>query len=192
LTRGRKALLALIFAAALAGTGIWYLVQQSRVLQEARDLAGDVDVDVSMEGLTLSQGEEGKLRWKLEAAGAKYLQEQGRIRVDEPRITYYPKEDGRRLDVSAPEGEVDQDTEEAWLWPEVYMKSNDSVITAERLYYAGDNGTISLTGGVVLEREDMRVTSESAVIDLKSNAVVAGGGVRAVIHKTPEAAVPKE
>lgn len=190
--RRRKALLALVFAVALAGAGIWYFIQQSSVFEQARELAEDVNVDVSMQGLTLSQGEEGNLRWKLDAAGAEYLQEQGRIKVDDPVITYYPKEGGEPLEVRASDGEVDQNTEEAWLWPEVVMRTNESTVTAERLYYAGENATITLTGGVVLKRADMHVISDSAVMDLNSNEVTAGGGVTAVIRKSMESGVPKE
>lgn len=179
----KKALLALVLAAMLAGAGVWYLVRQSAIYKEAAKLAEDVEVDVSMRGLTLTQGEEGDVRWRLTAAGAKYLQEQGRIRVDEPRITYYPKDSDQELNVRAPEGEIDQNTEEAWLWPVVHMRSGENAVSSEKLHYIGADRTIVLTGDVVLLRPDMRVDSQSVVVDLAGNRVTATGGVKAVIRK---------
>jgi LPS export ABC transporter protein LptC len=190
--RRRKALAAVIIAAALAGFGGWFFIRQSEMFEQARDLAEDVNVDVSMQGLTLTRGEEGDVRWKLDAKGAKYLQEEGRIRVDAPRITYYPKDSDQDIEVRAPEGEVDQNTEEAWLWSRVVMHRGESTVTAGRLHYAGENRTITLTGGVVLERPDMRVVSDAAVMDLAADTLTAEGGVKAVIHKDFEQDGQKE
>lgn len=192
MSRAKKALIAAALVVAVGGAIAWYFVQQSALLKEAAKIAENVDVDVSMQGLTLTQGEEGAMRWKLVAESATYLQEQGRIRVDGPLITYYRKDSDEPIEVRAPQGEVDQNTEEAWLWPDVEMRSGQSTVTAEKLHYAGSGRTITLTGGVVLKRPDMRVDSESAVVELESNSITATGGVKAVLRRDTELAGQKE
>lgn len=192
MSRAKKAIIAAAVAIAVAGAAVWYFVQQSALLKEAAKIAENVDVDVSMQGLTLTQGEEGAMRWKLVAESATYLQEQGRIRVDGPLITYYRQDSGEEIEVRAPQGEVDQNTEEAWLWPDVEMRSGQSTVTAEKLHYAGSGRTITLTGGVVLKRPDMRVDAENAVVELESNSITATGRVKAVLRRDMALAGQKE
>jgi len=188
----KKALMAVIVALILVAAAGWFWVRQSGLLEQAADIAENVDVDVSMQGLTLTQGEEGAMRWKLEAKNATYLQEEGRVQVDEPLITYYRDASDDVITVRAPKGEVDQNTEQAWLWPEVDMQSGQSAVRADKLHYTGSDRTIVLTGQVVLTRPDMQVFAEKAVVELESSGISATGGVKALIRRSTGIDAQKE
>jgi LPS export ABC transporter protein LptC len=179
-TRRRKlALAVLVPAGVAAGLIAWFLFQYGDVARQAMEVAEDVDVDVSMQGLSMTQGEEGRVRWQLDAAGGSYERDREVIGLDKPRITYYPESDGPVLEVSAPEGEVNREREIAELWPEVSVKYGESSITSERLYYSGGNGTVRLTGDVRMVRPDSEIRAPEAVFHLRENRLRAKGGVEA-------------
>jgi LPS export ABC transporter protein LptC len=158
-------------------------------MRQAAELAASVDVDVSVSGLTLSKGSEGRLDWSLAAKGAEYLREQGRVRVTEPEITYFAEGGNgtrREIRVSAPEGLVDQEQETAELWPEVDIVIGPDTVRAERLRYSGAEHSIVLTGGVRIARPGMALSAERVVIDLATSLVTAQGGVSGEIELGPQ------
>jgi LPS export ABC transporter protein LptC len=160
--------------------GVWYFSGAGRALREAAQAAKGVKADVSVKGLTLSQGKEGKLSWTLEAESAEYMQEQGRVRVKSPRIVYFSERANatrQEVRVSAPQGEVSQEREEADLGPQVRVESGGGVVWADALHYSGKEKIIRLTGHVRVERQDMQLNATEMVVDLKSNEVRALGGV---------------
>ena len=173
---------ALVILAALAAASYaaWHFSGLGKVAREVAKAAKDTQVDVSVQGLTLSQGKEGRLSWTLSAQRAEYLQEQGRIRVYNPLLVYYADDrKGRRYEVrvSAPQGEVDQGKEEADLGPEVRIESSNSTIHADALHYAGAGRTLLLTGHVVLVHNELTMNASEVVLDLKTNEITARGGV---------------
>lgn len=182
--------LAVVAALAAAAAGVWYFSGLGKVAREAAQAARDAKVDVSVQGLTLSQGKEGRLSWTLSAERAEYLQEQGRIRVYNPRLVYYAEDrKGQRHEVlvTAPQGEVSQEREEAAIGPGVHIQSGNSTIRADMLYYAGAGRTLRLEGDVSLTHEQLSLNATEAVLDLKTFEIVARGGV--VGRLNPDAAL---
>jgi LPS export ABC transporter protein LptC len=171
------AVLAVLAAAAYAA---WHFSGLGKTAREVAKAVQDTQVDVSVQGLTLSQGKEGKLSWTLSAQRAEYLQEQGRIRVYNPRLVYYAEDrNGRRHEVvvSAPQGEVDQGREEADLGPEVRIESSNGAISADALHYAGAGSTLRLSGHVSMIHRDLSMNATEVLLDLKTNEITARGGV---------------
>ncbi|MEW5773150.1 MAG: LPS export ABC transporter periplasmic protein LptC [Thermodesulfobacteriota bacterium] len=172
--------LAIVAVLAAASYAAWHFSGLGKAAREVAKAAKDTQVDVSVQGLTLSQGREGKLSWTLSAQRAEYLQEQGRIRVYNPRLVYYAEDrNGRRHEVavSAPQGEVDQEREVADLGPAVRIESGNSTIHADALHYAGAGRTLRLAGNVTLVHRELSMNAAEVVLDLKTNEITARGGV---------------
>lgn len=171
---------AVLVVLAAGSYAAWRFSGLGKAAREVAKAARDTKADVSVQGLTLSQGREGKLAWTLSAQSAEYLQEQGRIRVYNPRLVYYAEErDGKRREivVSAPRGEVDQGREEADLGPEVRIESSNGAIHADALHYAGAGRTLRLSGRVSLVHRDLSMNASEVVLDLTTNEITARGGV---------------
>ena len=179
--------------------GLWRMTVGG-ALDKAAQLAKDVEVDVSMQGIELSQGREGRVQWRLKASGAEYLQEGGLIRVDSPVVTYYGGADGQGpaasgskpgstpIVVTAPKGEVLQDDEVVTLWPDVTVTMGMGEMRAERLVFTGkETRTIRLTGSVVMHRGEMAVRAPEVEYDLDKDIIVAKGGVEADLNPSPVA-----
>lgn len=172
--------LAVLAMLAVAAYAAWHFSGLGRTAREVAKAVQDTQVDVSVQGLTLSQGREGKLSWTLSAQRAEYLQEQGRIRVYNPQLVYYAEDrNGQRHEVvvSAPQGEVDQGKEEADLGPAVHIESGNSTILADALHFSGAGRTLRLTGHVSMVHRNLSMNATEVVLDLKTNVITARGGV---------------
>lgn len=181
--------MAFVGVALVLAWALWRMTV-GQTLDKAAELARDVDVDVSMQGVELSQGREGHIQWRLRASGAEYLQEGGLVRVDEPVVTYYggpgdgsdggPAASGKPITVTAPKGEVLQDDEVVTLWPEVTVTMDLGDMRADKLVYTGkDTRSIRMTGSVELRRTGLSVKAPEVVYDLDKDIMVAWGGVEA-------------
>ncbi len=181
-----KILFAAIFLAGALGFGAWLWMSQSRTVSEIRELAdkvdleADVGVDLSLRGIELTQGEEGRTQWRLTAKNAKYLQEEGRVLVEEPEVTYFLA-DGDRLTVTAPQGEVRQESQQADLWPEVKGQYAGSDISAERLSWTGEDSAITLSGNVEMDNPRMRFSGSTLRFSFEKKTLDASGGVLVVL-----------
>lgn len=171
----------LLALAGLAAVGGWSLYQRHQMLTRAAALLDDVDVDVSLHGVELSRGAEGRTEWRMKADAAHYAQDTGIVAVDNPRILYYLKDDGGEIAVNATSGEVDQESGNASLWPDVDIVSGPNRARAARLDYSSAERRIVLTGDVRLERPDMTLDAPRVVLHLDTNDVDADGGVQSVL-----------
>lgn len=175
-------LAAALVLALVAGAYVWRTWGEKAA--QVADLARDVDVQAVMERVELSRGADGKTDWRLTADGADYLKDKGLVRLTQPRVTYY-RPDGSEVRVSAPQGEVSQDSGDAGLWPGVVIEYGGDVIHADRLDYHGSAREIVLTGSVRLERGDMVLDAPRLTMQLASNDIIADGGVESVLWPKP-------
>ena len=169
---------AAVLLIAIAGGWAWHTLGREAAV--IADLAEDVNVEAVMERVELSRGTEGKADWRLTADGADYLRDQGLVRLTNPRITYY-RPDGSEVKVSSSDGEVDQDSGDAGLWPDVVIVSGPSTIHSKRLDYRSGRREIELTGDVRMRRKDMVLAAPKLVMQLFSNDIIAEGGVRSML-----------
>ncbi len=179
-------LIGLVALAAVAGWSV-YSARQAAI-QAARAVA-DVDVDVSMHGVELSRGAGGRTEWRLKADGARYQQDSGTAQVDNPRVVYYLDGSGGEgngtVEVTAPHGEVNQETGAASLWPDVDILTGPTHVTADRLDYDGAARRIVLTGSVRMMRPGLVLTAPRAVLELDTNVISAEGGVTGDMRPVP-------
>lgn len=174
-------LIALVALAAVAG---WSAYKAKQAVEQAARAVEGLEVDVSMQGVELSRGAEGRTEWRLKADGARYMQDSGLAQVDNPRIVYYLNSSGNdsgnaTVEVTAAHGEVDQESGAARLWPDVDIVTDETHITAERLDYDSAARTIVLEGTVRMVRPGLALTAPRATMDLRTNEILAEGGVAA-------------
>jgi LPS export ABC transporter protein LptC len=141
----------------------------------------DLAVDLSLQGIALKQGRDGHITWELKAKKGTYSERNKEIFLDEPRIIYYLGEDRKKLSILAPQGKVDRRKDQAELWPQVTAFYQDLTVKAERAEYRGRSRKIFLQGKVELLKRGMRISAESAVIDLDKETIEATGGVKTVV-----------
>lgn len=175
----------------LAVLGTWWAIERFRTPDKPLPVVAP-GVDLSMEGVTFSQGEAGKLLWNLKSKHAEYAQDKGLVRLTEPELTYVPRQDGKEIGgagegngtvrVISPLGEVDKSGRYARLWSGVRISYRDLTVLGEELTYSGDDRDLILTGNVQLLRGGMEMRTGRIIIHLDSGAITADGGVEAVMN----------
>lgn len=179
----------LILLAALGGVWYWWVQEKAaqHMQQTAERVAGvelqaELDVDLSLKGVTLSQGEKGELHWELKAEKAQYVQEKSMVEVTSPVISYKVTGGETMLTVQAPKGAIWQDQERARLWPDVRATYEQNVLTASELLYNGEQRSLELHGEVTLSGP--RFVCRTAVLRylLQEDVILAENGVDATLY----------
>ena len=179
----------------------------SSLTPEMQKIKKDLAVDLSLQGITLKQGKDGQVIWELTAKKANYSEEKKEVFLDEPRIIYYVGQERKKLNISAPQGKVNQQKNDAELWPEVIAYYEDIKLRANRARYKGKLKKIFLDGPVEARkgfdvseteieapnvfgaRHDGSISSDKrgmvfkakkAVINLETETIEAMGGVKAI------------
>lgn len=146
-------------------------------------IAGDADMDVSMSGVEMRLGQEGRTLWTLRAVSASYDQGQQMVLLNSPTIV--KSLDGRDIPVvvSAPLGEVDQATSYIRLWSGVHMEHGPTYLNSDEAVFVQIDETIFLHGDILLDRQGLQLRSQRGDVDLNTWVVNAEGGVEVIIAK---------
>lgn len=176
----------------LAGLGgMWYWWVQQRAVEHLQETASrvadvelqaELDVDLSLKGVTLSQGEKGELHWELKAEKAQYVQDKSMVEVTAPTIIYKVSGGDTMLTVQAPQGAIWQEDERARLWPDVRATYEQNVLTADELVYDGKSRALILSGDVTLVGPRFVAHTARLRYLLEDDRIVAENGVDATIH----------
>ncbi|WP_457571078.1 LPS export ABC transporter periplasmic protein LptC [Desulfovulcanus sp.] len=158
---------------------IWHSLL--RFTPEIQKIEKDLAVDLSLQGITLKQGKDGQIIWELAAKKGNYSEDKKEVFLDEPRIIYYVGQDRKKLNIFAPQGKVNQQKDQAELWPHVTASYQDVSLKAKKAEYHGRSRKIFLQGEVELVKGDMRIRAEGAVIDLNKETIEATGRVETVL-----------
>ncbi|MBU1000905.1 MAG: LPS export ABC transporter periplasmic protein LptC [Proteobacteria bacterium] len=163
----------------LVGGGLWFRLRED--VAAVAELAQNLDVDVALQRVELSQGAEGRANWRLVADKADYLKDEQLVLLDNPHIIYYQEKDGSEVNVDAPQGEVDQASGDAKLWPDVVIVSGPTTVYSDHLHYKSETRDIDLTGNIRLDRGEMQLTAPHLVMNMKTNDIKADGGVTCLL-----------
>ncbi len=170
-------LLTLALLAGLAGLGKHMFWPQQLDNPSLRDL----DVDLSLKGVTLSQGRDGKKLWNLNAIGAVYAEDGDELTLSDPVIVYWGDQGGEPIEVRAPRGQVWQKEDRARMWDGVDGVQGQYVMRSETLDYEGKNRTILLGGTVELTGESMQGRSDTLTYFLDTGDFRAQGNVQVIM-----------
>ena len=185
--KGLSGIVGSIAVAAMLGAGAWWYVSREVQLPAVPE---DVEVDLSLQGVRISQGSEGRRSWSLQAKSARFDEDSGMLSLEEPRVTYQGKAGDAPVFVQAPKGEVSQEENTARMWPRVQAEYQEYTVTAEQLDYVGKKDLITFTGDVVMAGENSVIRAPEASILLEEDVMTATGGVEAVMLDSGEMELP--
>lgn len=175
--------LAAVLAAVLllAGLGILgkYVLWPER---PGPDATGKLDVELSLEGVELSQGKDGRKLWSLRAAGADYADAGKELTLDAPVVTYWGEDEDIPVQVAAPKGQVWQKEDRARMWDGVNATRGEYLMHAETLDYLGAERKLTMAGDVDLTGRNMQVRSDAMTYFLESDEILATGNVRVLLN----------
>ncbi len=141
-----------------------------------------VDADLSLEGVTLRQGKDGRLVWTLNATSADYRKEQGFVVVSDPEILYFQEGESEPVYVEGDHGRIDQKNDQADIWSNVVARYQGSRLTTASLHYNGTSSQLFFREDVVIRGRDMVLTADSATAELATKRLAAHGRVKAVLN----------
>ena len=132
----KKALAALATLLILTGLAVlgWRMLWPERLDPE---IVRELDVDLSLKGVNLSQGKDGRKLWNLSATGADYAESGDELTLTDPVITYWGDEGGEPVQVTAPRGQVWQKEDRARMWEGVNATRGEYRMRAETMDYLG-------------------------------------------------------
>ena len=177
----KRALLGLAAIAVLVGLALLgkHLIWPQRL----DDLSlKNLDVDLSLKGVSLSQGKDGRKLWNLNATGADYSENGDELTLADPVIVYWGEEGGQPMEVRAPKGQVWQKEDRARMWDGVNGTQGQYVMRSQTLDYAGRDRTLVLGGTVVLTGESMRGSSDTLTYFLDTGDFLAQGNVQVIMN----------
>jgi LPS export ABC transporter protein LptC len=186
----RRWIFAVVGLLAAAGLAAWFWALQNKTVKAVRELApklkdveiqAEVDVDLSLKGIELSQGKAGQLHWRLKAKRANYTQDRAEVLVENPEIEYYYEKDNRTFKVMATHGALQQGQDTARLWPDVRGAYEGNELRADELVYTGKDRTLTLSGQVTIEGPKLRFKAPELKYILSTNEILVEKGVSAVV-----------
>ena len=176
--RALAIILALLILAGIAVLG-WRMLWPERLTP---DIARNVDVDLSLKGVNLSQGKDGKKLWNLSAAGANYAEAGDELTLTDPVITYWGEEGGEHVEVMAPRGQVWQKEDRARMWDGVNATRGEYRMRADTLDYTGGNRTLVLSGNIDISSDSMQGRSDALTYFLDTGDILARGNVQVTLN----------
>lgn len=144
-------------------------------------VADENQSDISAEEIELIQGTGGDIEWILRAGSADYDQEEGLVKADKPRVTYYLGRDRKEVFVSALHGEVSQKGKGLKLWDNVKGNYGDMGLIADRLDFKPKENLLFLEGNVKVQSPAVYITSNRVKVDLVTREIMIEDGMEALI-----------
>ncbi|CCO24244.1 LPS export ABC transporter periplasmic protein LptC [Maridesulfovibrio hydrothermalis] len=144
-------------------------------------VADDNKSGISAEEIELIQGTGGDVEWILRAGSADYDQDNGLVKADKPRVTYYLGRDRKEVFVRALHGEVSQKGEGLKLWDTVEGHYGDMKLKADRLDFKPKDSLLFLEGNVKIQSPSLYLSSNRVKVDLVTREIMIEDGMEALI-----------
>ena len=155
--------------------------RQAREDADAVPAGADAGVDVTMSGVEMRLGRDGRTLWVLKALFATYDQGEQLVLLSEPWFIKNFSDGDVPILVEAPLGQVDQGSNDIRLWSGVRMEYGATNLRSQEAVYIQVDETIYLAGDVFLDRGGLEVRAPKGDVDLATLVVNAEGGVEVVI-----------
>ncbi|NCD25439.1 MAG: LPS export ABC transporter periplasmic protein LptC [Deltaproteobacteria bacterium] len=176
--RALAIVLVLAFLAGAAALGKYILWPERLDTTDLKQL----DVDLSLKGVELSQGRDGKKLWNLKASEADYVENTDELTLAAPIITYWGEGEEPPMQVMAPKGQVWQKEDRARMWDGVNGTRGEYAMRADSLDYTGTRREILLTGNVQLVGKTMLANSNTLTYFLENGDFLAQGNVQVIMN----------
>jgi len=146
------------------------------------DFDRDLEVDLNIKELTLTQSGQDKKLWELSARQAGFMRKENIYLLEDPVMTYFGEENDEPLRILAARGRIHQDSGTVHMWPDVEAWSGDLYTTSEKATYTEGDAHVLLEDNVTFTGRGITVNTPRALIMLEENKVVATRGVRTSIR----------
>lgn len=177
-----KRLLAVLLLG-LLGVGLFLIGRQlfwpDRLTPE---IARNLDVDLSLQGINLSQGRDGRKLWSLNATGADYAEDNGSLTLEAPIVTYWGDGGNSTLEVRAPKGQVWQKQDRARMWNGVNATNGQYTLDGQELTYSGAVRTLYMNGTVILQGEGVAGHFDTLTYFLDTGNITARGNIQVTLN----------
>ena len=135
-------------------------------------------LELAMKTITLSQGEGGFELWRLKAEWASLHKQEDSILVEQPRLTYFMKDDGKNLYVQSVRGDVNQKTQILRFVDDVQVSQDAKHLKGALLVYNGNEKTMTLPQGAVFADNGIEGTADFLVWHIDHKFIEATGNIR--------------
>ncbi|MDL2316109.1 LPS export ABC transporter periplasmic protein LptC [Desulfovibrio sp. OttesenSCG-928-A18] len=156
--------------------------------------AQDGALNLALRSISLSQGEGGFEIWRLKAEWANMFRADGRIVVEKPYLTYFLRDEGKVMYISAEKGDIEQKEQILRFIDQVRITRDDTLVTGSLLVYDGREKTMTFPRGGSIQGKRMAGDAAFIVWDIKNDRLEASGEVN-VLFSPPsdgEVSTPKE
>lgn len=152
----------------LAAGGLWWHLSPAPPPPPAKPVSGE---KAKMESLSLSQIEEGGLRWKLNAKQAEYLTSRDEVRLQDLYLEFYgPGQETVRL--WAQEGLMNTKSRDLVIRGDVKLTRGDLTMHTPLVQYFHKDHTLVAPEEVLLEGPLAQVSGKDLHIDLAQKRLI--------------------
>ncbi|MFO8032902.1 MAG: LPS export ABC transporter periplasmic protein LptC [Desulfohalobiaceae bacterium] len=180
LNRTRALLLWALLLVAGAVALVFWLGQE----EPGQDILREIEVTVSVQGLELEHGANGKRAWRLTAPSSEYNQEEAVFYLQEPSLEFFSSQQEDPLVVQASQGRFDQDRQSASFTRGVQANYQDMVLQAEAMQYVQELGWIVFQGPISAWHPSMQVLGSQARFEVQEERVLFLGQVQVELINT--------
>ena len=152
----------------LAVGGLWWYLTPAPPPPKPAVSSGE---KAKMEGLSLTEIEEGGQRWKLKAAKAEYLKNSNEIRIRDVYLEFYGT-DQQTVYLWGKVGLVNTKTRDLVIKGDVKLKKGDVTILTPEIQYFHKDRTLVAPDDVLLEGPQAQVSGKDLHIDLATRSLV--------------------
>jgi LPS export ABC transporter protein LptC len=161
-------LLTLLGLVGLAAWGLWWYFTPAPPPPKLEVSSGE---KAKMESLSLTEIEEGGLRWKLKATKAEYLTSRDEIRIRDVYLEFYGS-DQQTVYLWGKVGLVNTKTRDLVIKGDVKLKKGDVTIYTPEIQYFQKDRTLVAPDDVLLEGPQAQVLGKDLHIDLTKKYLV--------------------
>lgn len=180
-----------IMAAILAGAGLAALLHQPArlpTLGSGEDAPLGSDGRPRMRGLTYTHVEDGVRKWSLQAKGARYEEESGKVYLSEVHVEFY-RRDGSTITIKGDQGTYNQKTQVVILKGHVDGRTSDgNRLLTDWITYREKDKVAETDAEVTVQGAQYKVRGVGMTVLVDKNKVIFKSKVRSTF--TPQGKGP--
>lgn len=171
----------LILILGLVAYGVYQGGRQPAETKPALKIIDD-EVDLHIKDVHYTEVGDSGNRLEINADSATFLKKENQARFERVRMKLFLP-DGKAYELTADRGRLQTDRKDAEIEGHVVILSNrGDRFTTDRLKYSDGEKKIYTDDPVTLSNPRFEVKGKGMVLQLKSEHVAIGGGVRALVH----------
>jgi len=136
------------------------------------------DAKLSLGKIQQTATRDGKTEWRLDAASARYLEDENQVRLNDLTVTFY-MESGQEIQLSANEGLLNTESNDIQVSGDVKVQNEAYTLDTTTLQYRHEQRIIFSNAPVVIKRKiGGRLTADALRLDLNINQLLLEGNVK--------------